>query len=83
MGGIVDSSAHWHNSCCKEPPPICMLLVLSQSRQSCLSRFEQRGQVRGAMLLQTPHLIQCITNLNELFFTINLRKSYARSHLED
>ena len=42
--------AHWHNSCCKEPPLICMLLVLSHHRQSALAHFAQRGQVRGAKL---------------------------------
>ena len=44
----------WHNTSDIKLPPYYMLQILSQSRQSCLSRFEQRGQVRGAMLLQTP-----------------------------
>ena len=44
----------WHNTSDIKHPPYYMLHILSQSRQSYLSRFAQHGQVRGAMLLQTP-----------------------------
>ena len=45
--GISGQFPHWHNSCCKESPPYRMLVVLSQYHQSCLSRFERRGSIRG------------------------------------
>ena len=54
-GGNGGQFSRWHsrrvkrkrNNCYKEPPLICMLQILSQSRHLCLLHSAQRGQVRG------------------------------------
>ena len=46
----------WHTTSYTKLPLNCMPVILSQSRQSCHSRSEQHGQVRGELFSHAPHM---------------------------